>query len=222
MALSLRFLLSPTHTPAQHMHAVLPYAHWWSHQRTNDGTFRTVHFPDVVPRLGGRFAFEEGDFLHMTPPEPASRWQPPSPYATGELPPPPYEALGADAGGNLGLGLGISAPHEAGDYLSVDTAAGAPGYDVLVTLFFLDTSPNVLATLQQIHRLLRPGGTWLNLGPLLWPGGAQALAAHGRVRVYGRLAGDDALDLPRGVLGCAQDLVAHSGRRRTPTLLHSW
>jgi hypothetical protein len=72
MALSLRFLLSPTHTPAPNMHAVLPYAHWWSHQRTNDGTFHTVHFPDAVPRLGGRFAFAEGDFLHMSPPEPAS------------------------------------------------------------------------------------------------------------------------------------------------------
>jgi carnosine N-methyltransferase len=43
------------------------------------------------------------------------------------------------------------------------------GYSCVITLFFIDTSPNVLSTLQQIYRLLRPGGIWINLGPLLWP-----------------------------------------------------
>ncbi len=47
------------------------------------------------------------------------------------------------------------------------------GYDVIVTLFFVDTSLNIIATLEQIHRLLRPGGRWINLGPLLWAGGFQ-------------------------------------------------
>lgn len=41
-------------------------------------------------------------------------------------------------------------------------------YDVLVTLFFIDTARNLLTYLETIHRLLRPGGTWLNLGPLLY------------------------------------------------------
>jgi hypothetical protein len=164
----------------------------------------------------------------MTPPEPASRWRPPSPYVTGELPPLPYEALGADAGGNLGLGLSISAPQEAGDYLPVDTAtgagadgAGAPGYDVLVTLFFLDTSPNVLATLQQIHRLLRPGGTWLNLGPLLWPGGAQAALelslaeVMALVRATGfAVCGEDALSDELGLGLGGADAGADAGARK--------
>lgn len=57
----------------------------------------------------------------------------------------------------------------AGDFL---THRGT--YDVVATLFFIDTSLNVLATLEHIYELLRPGGTWINLGPLLWPGGAQA------------------------------------------------
>lgn len=47
------------------------------------------------------------------------------------------------------------------------------GYDVIVTLFFIDTSLNIIATLEQMHRLLRPGGRWINLGPLLWTGGFQ-------------------------------------------------
>lgn len=45
-------------------------------------------------------------------------------------------------------------------------------YDYIVTLFFIDTSPSILNTLHQIHTLLKPGGTWLNLGPLLWPNDA--------------------------------------------------
>ncbi|KZT05414.1 N2227-domain-containing protein [Laetiporus sulphureus 93-53] len=48
------------------------------------------------------------------------------------------------------------------------------GYDFIVTLFFIDTSLNVLETIEHVHELLRPGGTWINLGPLLWTGGGQA------------------------------------------------
>lgn len=48
------------------------------------------------------------------------------------------------------------------------------GYHNVTTLFFIDTSVNVIETMEQIFALLRPGGTWINLGPLLWTGGAQA------------------------------------------------
>ncbi|KAF9262644.1 N2227-domain-containing protein [Marasmius fiardii PR-910] len=58
-----------------------------------------------------------------------------------------------------------------GDFLALSPAQG---YDYVVTLFFIDTSTNVLATLDQIHTLLRPGGLWINLGPLLWCSGSQA------------------------------------------------
>jgi len=44
-------------------------------------------------------------------------------------------------------------------------------YDFIVTQFFIDTGSNVVATLQQIKGLLKPGGKWINLGPLLWSGG---------------------------------------------------
>ncbi|KAH8103274.1 N2227-like protein-domain-containing protein [Cristinia sonorae] len=47
-------------------------------------------------------------------------------------------------------------------------------YDYVVTLFFIDTSLNIISTLEHIHSLLKPGGTWINLGPLLWTGGARA------------------------------------------------
>ncbi|KAF8161386.1 N2227-like protein-domain-containing protein [Crassisporium funariophilum] len=56
-----------------------------------------------------------------------------------------------------------------------DTSRNADGgYDYIVTLFFIDTSLDVFATMRQIYHLLRPGGTWVNLGPLLWTGGGLA------------------------------------------------
>ena len=42
------------------------------------------------------------------------------------------------------------------------------GWSYVVTLFFIDTSLNVIKTVQHIYSLLDPGGIWINLGPLLW------------------------------------------------------
>jgi hypothetical protein len=50
-----------------------------------------------------------------------------------------------------------------------------PGWSYIVTLFFIDTSLNVINTIQHIYSLLDPGGTWINLGPLLWPSSGVAL-----------------------------------------------
>lgn len=41
-------------------------------------------------------------------------------------------------------------------------------FDVITTVFFIDTSPNIAATLKTIWDTLRPGGLWINFGPLLW------------------------------------------------------
>ncbi|KAL7277724.1 hypothetical protein ACG7TL_008660 [Trametes sanguinea] len=64
--------------------------------------------------------------------------------------------------------LSLRPPHDA------DAPEDPPGYDFIVTLFFIDTSLNAIETLEHIHTLLRPGGKWINLGPLLWTGGGQA------------------------------------------------
>ncbi|KAL3494965.1 N2227-like protein-domain-containing protein [Aspergillus germanicus] len=55
-----------------------------------------------------------------------------------------------------------------GDFTSVFPDSESGTYDVLVTLFFIDTARNLMAYLETIHRLLKPGGTWINLGPLLF------------------------------------------------------
>ncbi|KLO09700.1 N2227-domain-containing protein [Schizopora paradoxa] len=127
MNIAFNFLLSPDHTAKPFQHKIQPHAHWFSHQRSNEALFRTVAFPDVLPRLSETFLILADDFMRL---QQSTR--------------------------NLSDGLTKS------------------GYDVVVTLFFIDTSLNIIATLEQIHRLLRPGGRWINLGPLLWTGGFQS------------------------------------------------
>ncbi|KAK7691824.1 hypothetical protein QCA50_005228 [Cerrena zonata] len=58
-----------------------------------------------------------------------------------------------------------------GDFLEY---GHADEYDFVVSLFFIDTSLNIISTLQHIHKLLKPAGTWINLGPLLWTSGGRA------------------------------------------------
>ncbi|KAI8978302.1 N2227-domain-containing protein [Trametes punicea] len=124
MILAFRFLLSEKRTQQPRQHVLQPYASWFSHQRTADALFRSVSFPDVVPRLGSNLVLAEQDFLSLRPPS--------------------------------------------------DPNLEEPGYDFIVTLFFIDTSLNAVETLEHIYALLRPGGKWINIGPLLWTSGGQA------------------------------------------------
>ena len=41
-------------------------------------------------------------------------------------------------------------------------------WDAIVTCFFIDTARNCLQYLELIERLLKPGGVWINCGPLYW------------------------------------------------------
>lgn len=41
-------------------------------------------------------------------------------------------------------------------------------FDAVVTAFFLDATEDVTQTLRTIRHLLRPGGRWMNTGPLQW------------------------------------------------------
>ncbi|KAK4044857.1 N2227-like protein-domain-containing protein [Parachaetomium inaequale] len=50
-------------------------------------------------------------------------------------------------------------------YAQEDRAAA---YDVVATVFFLDTAPNLIRYLGTIFHCLKPGGILVNIGPLLW------------------------------------------------------
>ncbi|WYZ36820.1 hypothetical protein EsH8_II_000326 [Colletotrichum jinshuiense] len=54
-----------------------------------------------------------------------------------------------------------------GDFASVFKSEKGQ-YDAVVTHFFIDTARNIMSYFDTIHSLLKPGGYWINLGPLLW------------------------------------------------------
>ncbi|KAF7726246.1 hypothetical protein EC973_008956 [Apophysomyces ossiformis] len=58
----------------------------------------------------------------------------------------------------------------AGDFVEVygDQEANHGAWDVVVTCFFIDTAKNILEYMDVIHKVLKPGGTWINIGPLLY------------------------------------------------------
>ncbi|KAL6080184.1 Carnosine N-methyltransferase [Balamuthia mandrillaris] len=54
----------------------------------------------------------------------------------------------------------------AGDFLEVYTAPNE--WDCVCTCFFLDTAKNIIAYVETIYNILKEGGVWVNLGPLLY------------------------------------------------------
>ena len=70
--------------------------------------------------------------------------------------------------------------------------------DVLITHFFLDTARNVLSYMENIHRLLRPGGAWVNLGPLLWSYNAELQLSLDEVVRLAEAMGFDFLETSPG------------------------
>ena len=47
-------------------------------------------------------------------------------------------------------------------------AAQREAFDAVVTVFFIDTAPNLMRYIKTIHNCLKPGGVFVNTGPLLW------------------------------------------------------
>ena len=57
----------------------------------------------------------------------------------------------------------------AGDFVEVYGDGEQTGrWDAVATCFFIDTAHNVVEYLEIIARLLKPGGVWVNFGPLLY------------------------------------------------------
>ncbi|KAI5625269.1 carnosine N-methyltransferase isoform X1 [Silurus asotus] len=54
----------------------------------------------------------------------------------------------------------------AGDFMEVYTDPNT--WDCVATCFFIDTAHNVLDYIDTIWNILKPGGVWINLGPLLY------------------------------------------------------
>ncbi|CAL1385749.1 unnamed protein product [Linum trigynum] len=56
-----------------------------------------------------------------------------------------------------------------GDFVEVYSDASQEGYwDAVVTCFFIDTAHNIVEYIEIISKILKDGGVWINLGPLLY------------------------------------------------------
>lgn len=44
----------------------------------------------------------------------------------------------------------------------------AGAFNAVTTVFFIDTAPNLIRYIEAVRNTLKPGGVWINLGPLLW------------------------------------------------------
>ena len=51
-------------------------------------------------------------------------------------------------------------------------------FDAVATVFFVDTAPNIIRYIEAVHNCLKPGGLWINLGPLLWHQAPRGLNNH--------------------------------------------
>ncbi|KAK5116511.1 hypothetical protein LTR62_008060 [Meristemomyces frigidus] len=51
---------------------------------------------------------------------------------------------------------------------SYNTPKHVASFAAVVTCFFIDTAPNIIAYIEVIRHCLKLGGVWINLGPLLW------------------------------------------------------
>jgi carnosine N-methyltransferase len=66
--------------------------------------------------------------------------------------------------GNIPAGVDFSMA--GGDFL--EAFSDPEAFDCVATCFFLDTAKNVVAYVEAIHKILKPGGLWVNIGPLLY------------------------------------------------------
>jgi carnosine N-methyltransferase len=57
--------------------------------------------------------------------------------------------------------------YAAGDFVEI-YSKDKDKWDCLVTCFFLDTANNIIEFIETIYHILKPGGWWINLGPLLY------------------------------------------------------
>ncbi|XP_037496275.1 carnosine N-methyltransferase [Jatropha curcas] len=56
-----------------------------------------------------------------------------------------------------------------GDFVEVYSDPSQLGvWDAVVTCFFIDTAHNIIEYIEIISRILKDGGVWINLGPLLY------------------------------------------------------
>lgn len=144
--LMLNFLLN--HCPYPHSYLVFPFISKGSHVTRRLNMVRPVSVPDVSPSsLGELYQQYEGKI--------------------------PFDNLMSMAAGLFTDLYGPPGLATTEEYSNEATATefreqNHHAFNVVVTCFFLDTATNVIDYLRTIRHCLKPGGKWINFGPLLW------------------------------------------------------
>lgn len=144
MLLALGYLLN--HVPMAHGHTIFPYIHTLSHVTRRLFQVRPVLIPDESPlSIFGDSQHQFGAVLERMS------------MTAGSF---------VDLYGPPGLAQGEEYTQDASAVEFRDQNEAA--FDLVATCFFLDTAHNVIEYLKTIRHCLKPGGTWLNVGPLHW------------------------------------------------------
>ncbi|KAG9126093.1 hypothetical protein FRC07_004911 [Ceratobasidium sp. 392] len=205
MTLPLKMLLSDETTPTPNCHISASFPDVLPRTDPDNIIMDLREVEDVQPKCtyrhytpGGKFELVELDFLSLVPPNRDKH---------------SYSAHTRDVFQNGLPSMVAAQPQDR-------------GYDFIVTLFFIDTATNILAYLDQIYALLRrrsPAltsnnlqqgtGTWVNLGPLLWPSGASLEPSLEEVLAMSERVGLDVVsELPSALaLGQDEDTWEQSG-----------
>lgn len=57
----------------------------------------------------------------------------------------------------------------AGDFItSYSSSDSTATFNAVITVYFIDTAPNIIRYIETISNCLKEGGVWINIGPLLW------------------------------------------------------
>ncbi len=78
-----------------------------------------------------------------------------------EVPVPDVRPAEFKSGGSIHMGIGDFCQLYRGS-IYLDT------FDAVTTVFFIDTAPNLITYIETVRHCLKPGGVWINNGPLLW------------------------------------------------------
>ncbi|OJJ50075.1 hypothetical protein ASPZODRAFT_128685 [Penicilliopsis zonata CBS 506.65] len=78
-------------------------------------------------------------------------------------------AAAAETSENTNIPAFGSMSMSAADFVVLySSEAQREAFDAVATVFFIDTAPNLIRYLEAIRHCLKPGGVWVNVGPLLW------------------------------------------------------
>lgn len=145
MLLTSNFMLN--HCKFANSYSILPFVHKQSHVIKRLNQLRPITIPDVNPTSIHELATKNpeipyGDLMSMTAGSFVDLYGPPN--------------------------LMYSETYSSDPVANQFRTENHERFDVLATCFFLDTASNIIDYLKAIFHCLKPGGIWINFGPLLW------------------------------------------------------